>query len=116
MSYVIFNNEKALVKAAVDITRMEYDANGFLWVGTWRNGIYCFKEDNGALTFVKHIGLQDGLKSTCVPYLFFDKEKNEMMACTRKGLSRFILQGTDSDIKKVVSYGVDLKNSQFLIE
>ena len=114
MSYVIFNNEKALVKAAVDITRMEYDANGFLWVGTWRNGIYCFKEDNGALTFVKHIGLQDGLKSTCVPYLFFDKEKNEMMACTRKGLSRFILQGTDSDIKKVVSYGVDLKNSHSL--
>lgn len=37
-----------------------------------------------------------------------------MMACTRKGLSRFILQGTDSDIKKVVSYGVDLKNSHSL--
>lgn len=46
--------------------------------------------------------------------LIIDKEKNEMMACTRKGLSRFILQGTDSDIKKVVSYGVDLKNSHSL--
>ena len=74
------------------------------------------KKNNGALTFVKHIGLQDGLKSTCVPYLFFDKEKNEMMACTRKGLSRFILQGTDSDIKKSGFLWSRFEELPFLIE
>lgn len=114
MSYVIYDNDKAVVKAAVDVTKMEYDANGFLWVGTWKHGIYCFKEEGGAPKFVKHIGIADGLKSACVPYLFFDKEKNEMLACTKGGLSRFMLGNEGLSIKKVVSYGVDAANPHSL--
>lgn len=114
MSYIINDNDKAVVKAAVDVTKMEYDANGFLWVGTWKHGIYCFKEEGGAPKFVKHIGVADGLKSACVPYLLFDKEKNEMLACTKSGLSRFILGNEGLSIKKVVSYGVDAANPHSL--
>lgn len=107
LSYIIYKRPGSLVEKNADITKMEYDGNGYLWVSTWNAGIFCFKDNHGDLSLEKHIGIHDGLKSECVPYLYYDREKNNMFACTRNGLSRFILNRNGLGIKKVLSYSAN---------
>lgn len=104
---LVYPSEKALINDNIDVSDIVYDGNGFLWVSTWNKGIFCFKEHGDTLILLKKLNVENYLKSNCVPQLFYDEYKNEMMACTRSGIIRILLDDDVLELRKVVSYTVD---------
>lgn len=104
---LVYPSEKALINDNIDVSDIIYDGNGYLWVATWNKGVYCFKEQNNTLVLLQKLDDGNYLKSNCVPKLFYDEYKNEMMVCTRSGIIRILLDKEGLKLRKVVSYTVD---------
>lgn len=111
---LVYPSDKAPIKDNIDVSDIIYDGNGYLWVATWNKGVYCFKEQNDRLILVEKINHSNYLKSDCVPQLFYDKYKNEMMVCTRAGIIRILLEKDSFKLRKVISYTVDRNNPNSL--
>ena len=111
---LVYPSDKALIKDNIDVSDIIYDGNGYLWVATWNKGVYCFKEQNDRLILVEKINHSNYLKSDCVPQLFYDEYKNEMMVCTRAGIIRILLEKDIFKLRKVISYTVDRNNPNSL--
>lgn len=111
---LVYPSEKALINDNIDVSDIVYDGNGYLWVATWNKGVYCFKEQNNTLVLLQNLNVNNHLKSNCVPSLFYDEYKNEMMVCTRSGIIRILLDKEILKLRKVVSYAVDSNNNNSL--
>lgn len=111
---LVYPSEKAQINDNIDVSDIIYDGNGYLWVATWNKGVYCFKEQNDKLILLQKLNLSNYLKSNCVPQLFYDEFKNEMMVCTRAGIIRILLEKDVFKLRKVISYTVDRSNPNSL--
>ncbi len=86
---------------------IENDGFGRLWVGTWRGGLFRLSFQDSRLTGI--LQLSDNadsiwhLSSPQVNFVFADKEKNEVLAATKKGLNRIILDES-GEISNIVYY------------
>lgn len=89
------------------IYTIEFDKFGFVWLGTWKSGIYRLTFSGNVLEEVVNYGeKKEGphyLSSLQVNYLYSDYTKNEILAGTKKGLNRIIL-GDDGTVNNIVYY------------
>ena len=106
-NFLVFPSKSSPINDMIDVSDIVYDGNGVLWVATWNKGIYCFKEKDDSLVLLKILNSNNYLKSDCVPQLFYDEHKNEMLVSSRQGIVRFLLDNDGLNFKKVVSYSVD---------
>jgi signal transduction histidine kinase/DNA-binding response OmpR family regulator/ligand-binding sensor domain-containing protein len=86
---------------------IENDKFGRLWVGTWRGGLFRLSFQNNRLTRIlqlsDHADSIWRLSSPQVNFVFADKEKNEILASTKNGLNRIILDES-GEISNIVYY------------
>lgn len=111
---LVYPSGKAPINDNIDVSDIIYDGNGYLWVATWNKGVYCFKEQDDKLILLEKLNITNCLKSNCVPKLFYDEFKNEMMVCTRAGIIRILLEKDALKLRKVISYAVDSSNPNSL--
>jgi len=86
---------------------IEADKFGRVWVGTWKGGLFRLSfQDNRIFEILQISDHPDStwkLSSPQVNFVYSDKEKNEILAATRKGLNRIILNET-GEISNIIYY------------
>jgi len=86
---------------------IETDKFGRVWVGTWKGGLFRLSfQDNRIVEILRisdHPDSKWKLSSPQVNFIFSDMGKNEILAATRKGLNRIILNET-GEISNIIYY------------
>lgn len=95
-------NNSGMPNAA--IYALEIDKYGQVWCGTWGGGIVVLRNNlkkEGILSITQET--IPSLSSNIVTNLFFDERKNEVLACTNKGLNKIILDHK-GNVDEIVYY------------
>jgi len=94
-----------------------FDNHKQLWVGILGTGLSCIKIENGKVVaetlFTNQSDPILNLSSNTVNYVFNDKQKNEVLISTDKGLNRLMLN-SNGEVVSIAYYLSDGKNSSSL--
>lgn len=108
-----------LVKSFVpnSVFSMSFDTHHQLWVGVMGKGLACLKIENGKVVSEKLLTTQSDpikkLSSNQVNFIFNDKQKNELLVSTDKGLNRLMLNNK-GELEGIAYYFADKKNAHSL--
>ncbi len=79
---------------------IDVDGSGKLWIGTRRNGLFCFTLTNGEMKLRRHLTVKSGLTENFIKYVYCDAA-NRIWACSSIGLDRISFKDENVLIENV---------------